>query len=227
VQFRPTATASRTGTLTVLDSAATSPQVITLSGTGTSLTGPTPISVDPGGLPCAAGVCDLGSSTPANDFYFASFSAAGDFTLPLTWTIANGSVPTGTALRPDGILYGVATTIGTYQFTVRVTDANGKTGTQAFTTGIIAVPAAGDPACQRAPSSSNAQLTGPAIGGVTPQGQALGDQSKLTACGGFVTLNISVKNVNLPDGTVLWVTVDRVVGTITSRAEPGRCGPTS
>jgi hypothetical protein len=176
---------------------------------------------------CAAGVCDLGSSTPANDFYFASFSAAGDFTLPLTWTIANGSVPTGTALRPDGILYGVATTIGTYQFTVRVTDANGKTGTQAFTTGIIAVPAAGDPACQRAPSSSNAQLTGPAIGGVTPQGQALGDQSKLTACGGFVTLNISVKNVNLPDGTVLWVTVDRVVGTITSRAEPGRCGPTS
>ncbi|MDX6354937.1 MAG: hypothetical protein QOF98_1840 [Streptomyces sp.] len=109
MQFRPTATASRTGTLTVLDSAATSPQVITLSGTGTSLTGPTPISVDPGGLPCAAGVCDLGSSTPANDFYFASFSAAGDFTLPLTWTIANGSVPTGTALRPDGILYGVAT----------------------------------------------------------------------------------------------------------------------
>jgi hypothetical protein len=225
LQFRPTATGSRTGTLTVLDSAANSPQVITLSGVGTSVNGPTPISVDPGGLPCTGGVCDLGENTPANDFYFASFTAAGDFTLPLTWTIASGTVPTGTVLRPDGILDGVATTIGTFTFTVRVTDANGKTGLQAFTTGIIPVPAAGDPGCQHAPSSSNAQLTGPAIGGKTPQGQALGDQSKLTACGGFITLNISVKNVNLPDGTVLWVTVDRVVGTITLKNGAGTMRP--
>jgi hypothetical protein len=225
LQFRPTATGSRTGTLTVLDSAANSPQVIALSGVGTSVNGPTPISVDPGGLPCTGGVCDLGSITPAKDFYLASFTAAGDFTLPLTWTVASGTVPTGTVLHPNGILDGVATTTGTFNFTVRVTDANGKTGLQAFTTGIIPVPAAGDSGCQHAPSSSNAQLTGPAIGGKTPQGQALGDQSKLTACGGFVTLNVSVKNVNLPDGTVLWVTVDRVVGTITLKGGAGTMRP--
>jgi hypothetical protein len=225
LQFRPTATGARTGTLTVLDSAANSPQIIAVSGTGTSVNGPTPISVDPSGFPCTAGVCDLGGNTPANDFYFASFSAAGDFTVPLTWTVASGTVPTGTVLHPDGMLDGVAATVGIFNFTVRVTDANGKTGTQAFTTGIIPVPAAGNPGCQHAPSSSNAQLTGPPIAGITPQGQALGDQSKLTACGGFVTLNVSVKNVKLPDGTVLWVTVDRIVGTITLKGGAGTMRP--
>ena len=44
---------------------------------------------------------------------------------------------------------------------------------------------------------------------------AIGDQSKLTACGGFVTINVSVKNVNVPNGTVLWVTMGRPIGTLT------------
>jgi hypothetical protein len=42
---------------------------------------------------------------------------------------------------------------------------------------------------------------------VTPGGQAIGDQSQLTACGGFTTITAQVKNVNLPNGTVLWVTL--------------------
>jgi hypothetical protein len=40
---------------------------------------------------------------------------------------------------------------------------------------------------------------------VTPSGQGLGDQSQLTACGGYTKITAQVKNVNLPDGTVLWV----------------------
>ena len=47
-------------------------------------------------------------------------------------------------------------------------------------------------------------LTGAAIGGVVPQGQALADQSQFLA-GGATTLTVSVRNVNLPDGTVLGV----------------------
>jgi hypothetical protein len=112
-------------------------------------------------------------------------------------------------------MYGTATATGTFTFTLRVTDPNAKTATQAFAVTILPVPAPGDPGCQHAPSSSNAALSGPAIGGKTPSGQALGDQSKLTACGGFVTINVSVKNVNVPNGTVLWVTMGRPIGTLT------------
>jgi hypothetical protein len=50
-------------------------------------------------------------------------------------------------------------------------------------------------------------LAGPAIGGKSPSGQGIGDQSQLTACGGFTVIHVSVKNVNLPNGTVLWVTL--------------------
>jgi hypothetical protein len=46
-------------------------------------------------------------------------------------------------------------------------------------------------------------LTGPAINGVTPQGDAKVDQSRLPDVP--ATLQVRVKNVNLPDGTVLTV----------------------
>jgi hypothetical protein len=49
-------------------------------------------------------------------------------------------------------------------------------------------------------------LVGPAVNGVVPSGAAKVDQSKLPAVPG--TLWVEVKNVNLPDGTVLWVVLD-------------------
>lgn len=64
------------------------------------------------------------------------------------------------------------------------------------------------------------ELTGPDIGGVTPRGEAQVDQSNLPTPG---TLEVRVKRVNLPDGTVLTVEItdcasftgSPVVGTIT------------
>lgn len=50
-------------------------------------------------------------------------------------------------------------------------------------------------------------LTGPAIGGVVPEGEARADQSQFST-GGSTILTVQVKNVNLPDGTVLGVTLD-------------------
>jgi hypothetical protein len=63
-------------------------------------------------------------------------------------------------------------------------------------------------------------LSGPAIGSVVPEGQALADASQFVS-GGATTLTVQVKNVNLPDGTRLTVALDFLpVGTITlSRGE--------
>jgi hypothetical protein len=51
------------------------------------------------------------------------------------------------------------------------------------------------------------QLSGPAIGGVVPEGEARADESQFP-CGGNTILTVRVKNVNYPDGTVLRVTLD-------------------
>lgn len=224
VIFTPTATGSRSATISVTDNAASSPQVITLTGTGTSDAGPTPLSVETAGMSCTAGVCDVSSSL-VNDFFFTSFSAVGDTAPPIAWSLVDGALPPGMTLFSDGSMYGSATATGTYTFTLRVTDPNAQTATQAFRETIMPLPAAGDPDCQHAPSSSNAALSGPAIAGRVPSGQALGDQSKLTACGGFVKITVSVKDVNLPDGTVLWVTLGQPIGTITIAHGAGTMKP--
>jgi len=63
-------------------------------------------------------------------------------------------------------------------------------------------------------------LSGPAINGVTPEGEALADQSRF-ASGGSTILTVRVKNINLPDGTVLPVSLDFTpIGSMTlSRGE--------
>jgi hypothetical protein len=58
-------------------------------------------------------------------------------------------------------------------------------------------------------------LTGPAIGGVMPEGQALADESQFTS-GGSTILTVQVKRVNVANGTVLPVALDYTpVGSIT------------
>lgn len=58
-------------------------------------------------------------------------------------------------------------------------------------------------------------LTGPAVGGVVPEGQALADQSQYLT-GGSTILTVQIKKVSLPDGTVLPVSLDfTTVGSIT------------
>ena len=50
-------------------------------------------------------------------------------------------------------------------------------------------------------------LSGPAIDGVTPRGLATADESNFSS-GGSTILTVQVRDVNLPDGTVLGVTLD-------------------
>jgi hypothetical protein len=213
VVFAPTVTGTRTSTITVIDSAGT--QTIAFTGTGTSAAGPTPLTVPARDL----------SDVIVNNFVYEGFAADGEFTAPLTWTLDGGALPPGTSLRPEGIVTGNPSAMGTFGFTLRVTDAAGRTATQAFSQTVTPVPAAGDRRCQNAPSEGSA-LSGPAIGGVKPSGSAPIDVSHFTACGGYYVINASVKNVNLPDGTVRWVTLSgRPLGTIALRGGAGSIAP--
>src|SRR5262249_41771957 len=50
-------------------------------------------------------------------------------------------------------------------------------------------------------------LSGPAFNGRTPSGEASADDTQFSGCGGFSLLTVQVEDVNLPDGTQLWVTL--------------------
>jgi hypothetical protein len=231
IVFNPTATGTRTAILTVLDNNFNSTQTVNLTGTGTSVNGPTPLSVDTTGLSCTAGVCTLGfvGDQFVKNFYFANLTVLGQTAPPFTWALADGTLPPGLTVFSNGQIFGTPTATGMFTFTVKVTDANGQTATQAFSLTISPPPPPLTPAqqgCQHAPGSTTAQLTGPAIAGQTPSGQGIGDQSQLTSCGGFTTIRASVKNVNLPNGTVLWVTMGgEPIGQITLSGGAGTMAP--
>ena len=56
----------------------------------------------------------------------------------------------------------------------------------------------------------------------TPSGEATADMTRFSGCGGFSLLSVQVKDVNLADGSRLWVTLDfKPVGTITLRGGSG------
>ncbi len=59
-----------------------------------------------------------------------------------------------------------------------------------------------------------------------PPGTATADETKFSGCGGFTVLPASVKNVNLPNGTQIWVTIDfKAVGLITLSRGSGSMTP--
>jgi large repetitive protein len=63
---------------------------------------------------------------------------------PYSFSVSSGSLPTGTSLNSStGVISGSPSGIGTFAFTISVTDANGVTGAQAFTIS-ISVPVSGN-----------------------------------------------------------------------------------
>jgi hypothetical protein len=100
----------------------------------------------------------------------------------------------------------------------------GKTRSMVLITGIaVLIAATTAPVFAIYPQLSTT-LTGPAINGVVPGGDAKVDQSKLPTQPG--TVDVQVNNVNLPDGTVLGVVLTDCgaspVGTITLRGGDGQ-----
>jgi hypothetical protein len=217
VTFSPTATGTRTANVVYTDNASNSPQSVPLTGTGAG-TNP-PLAIDDQFFTCANGVCDIGAghNVFVNNFFTTTFQATGG-TSPYTWS---GQPPAGLTLRPSGLLLGAPTTLGTRTFTVTVTDATGTAATGTFSLTVTNSPAPTPSGCQTGGKLKEA-LSGPSFNGQTPSGTALADETQFSGCGGFSTLSVSVKNVNLADGTQLWVTLDfGAVGVITLRGHSG------
>ena len=217
VNFSPTTTGTRSATLIVTDNAPDSPQTAPITGTGNG-TAP-PLAIDTRFMTCSGGVCDIGSGSNVfvNNFFSTSFLASGG-TSPYTWS---GQLPAGLTLRPSGLVVGAPSVRGTSTFRVTVTDAAGSTASGTFALTVIDPPPPTPPGCQTGGTLREA-LSGPALGGRTPSGQASADETKFSGCGGFSLLDVQVKDVNRPDGTQLWVTLDfKPVGTITLRAGSG------
>lgn len=64
--------------------------------------------------------------------YSQTFNVSGGIAL-YTYSILNGALPKGLSLTTDGVLAGIPAQTGTFNFTIRVQDAVGCTGTQAYT----------------------------------------------------------------------------------------------
>jgi hypothetical protein len=65
------------------------------------------------------------------DTYSEVFSATGG-TTPYSWSITAGTTPPGIPLNANGDFAGIPSTVGTYSFTVMVSDATDKTATGNF-----------------------------------------------------------------------------------------------
>jgi hypothetical protein len=217
ITFSPTLTGTRSAAFTLTDNAPASPQTVPISGTGTG-TNP-PLAIDSRFFTCANGVCDIGAghNVFVNNFFSSSFLASGGAP-PYTWS---GQVPAGLTLRSSGLLLGAPSVRGISTFSVTVTDAAGATATGTFSLTVTDPPPPTPPGCQTG-GTPKESLSGPAFNGRTPGGQATADETQFSGCGGFSLLSVQVQDVNFPDGTQLWVTLDFApVGTITLRGGSG------
>jgi len=215
ITFSPTTTGTRTASFVFTHNNVDSTVPLTGSGAGDT----PPLAIDTRFMTCTGGVCDIGagSNVFVKNFFATSFLASGGHS-PYTWS---GTVPAGLALRPSGLVFGSPTTLGTSTFNVTVTDADGSTATGTFSLTVTNPPGPTPAGCQTGGVKTEA-LRGPTFNSRTPSGTATADMTKFSGCGGFSTLAVSVSNVNLPDGTQLWVTLDfGAVGTITLRGRSG------
>jgi hypothetical protein len=215
ITFSPTTTGTRTANYVFTHNNVDSNVPLTGSGAGNT----PPLAINTQFMTCANGVCDIGagSNVFVNNFFATSFLASGGHS-PYTWS---GTVPAGLALRPSGLVFGSPTTLGTSTFNVTVTDADGSTATGRFSLTVASPPGPTPAGCQTG-GVKRETLSGPTFNSRTPSGSATADMTKFSGCGGFSTLVVSVSNVNLPDGTKLWVTLDfGAVGTITLSGRSG------
>ena len=93
-------------------------------------------------VPVVIGTTSLAGGT-VNLVYTATLTASGG-TLPYTWAITSGSLPAGLTLNTaSGAITGTPTTTGSFNFTIRVSDATlpaQQTATQSLTIIISAAP---------------------------------------------------------------------------------------
>jgi Putative Ig domain len=89
----------------------------------------TPENCQSGGL----GVPDQTLAPGGTDIDYTGSVQASGGTAPYSWSITDGEPPPGLTLDPTGVLSGTPTVAGTYQFTVEVVDALGRTASGQIT----------------------------------------------------------------------------------------------
>ncbi len=141
VDFTPTAAGTRSGSLSIADNAANTPQAVNLTGTGASSSGGLPIG--PAALPNG----NIGAA------YGQTLTVTGGIA-PFTFSISAGTLPAGLNLgTTSGSIGGVPTgPIGASNFTVMVTDSSSPTPQTGNATYTITINAAD--------ASNNAELNG-------------------------------------------------------------------
>ena len=76
-----------------------------------------------------------------NMAYLATLTADGG-ALPYTWSIINGTLPAGLTLNSgNGVISGTPTVLGTFSFTVQVSDVGSHTATRTLSITITSIPA--------------------------------------------------------------------------------------
>ena len=163
VNFTVTGTDSSTGT-----------GPYTASGTYTLTTSAPTITVSPSTLSGAT----VGVATSQ------SVTASGG-TAPYTFALISGALPAGLTLSSTGTLSGTPTAAGTFNFTVRGTDANAYSGTRAYSLTVAA------PTVTLSPTT----LTSATVGTATSQ--------SVTASGGTAPYTYAVTSGALPAGLSL------------------------
>jgi len=117
----------------------------------------------------------------AGTAYSQTFSASGG-TSPYLFSLVSGSLPVGMSMSSLGAFSGTPVVAGTYNFTVRATDANGFTGDRAYSLVVTA------PTITVAPASLPNATTGVAY------------SQTFTASGGVAPYNFSLVSGGLPVG---------------------------
>lgn len=133
----------------------------------------------------------------ANRVYSQTLAGTGG-TQPYTWTVSQGTLPTGVTLGPStGALTGTPTVAGTYNFTIQLAASGSSPVTKPFTVVINA-----------APTISNATLPNGNVSAVYSSGVAV--------TGGTSPLTWAVTAGSLPSGLSLGGATGTVSGTPTA-----------
>ena len=131
--------------------------------------------------------------------YEAAIAAAGG-RQPYRWTLAQGTVPPGLTVDPDGVLRGTPAGVGSYRFTVRVEDEDKSAGTRSFDIRVVAA---------RAPLATFADLPEILAPAQQPRIRLALDSAYPSQLRGRVTLRFRPDPGLADDPSIRFVTGDR------------------
>lgn len=183
----PTTAGTVNFTVTATDSSTGAGAPYAVSGAYTLTIAAPSVSVSPATLP-----------NPSIATAYSQSVTAANGTAPYTYAITAGALPTGLTLSSGGVLSGMPTAGGTFNFTITATDANHFTASHAYTVTIGAPTVTVNPAAVTA-----AQVT------------AAYSQT-FTATGGTAPYTYAVSTGTLPAGLTLNASTGVVSGTPTT-----------